>query len=106
MKAAMRWVLLVALTALPAAADSHPFSVHDMLAMDRLYDAQLSPSGELLVFALRSTDLEANRGKTDLWLVGADGSGLRQLTTHPAGEYNPRWATDGESIFFLSSRSD
>ncbi len=106
MKLVVRWVVLLAVAAAPAAADTHPFSVHDMLAMDRLSDAQLSPCGGMIVFVLRTTDLEANRGRTDLWLVGADGEGLRRLTTHSAGDFNPRWSADGESIFFLSDRSD
>ncbi len=87
------------------AGETHPFSVHDMLAMDRISDPQVSPDGSLVVFGLRTTDLEANRGRSDLWLVGTDGTGLRQLTTSTAGEWNARWAPDGKSIYFLSTRS-
>jgi dipeptidyl aminopeptidase/acylaminoacyl peptidase len=54
---------------------------------------------------LRATDLDANRGRTDLWLVGVDGNGLRQLTTHEAGDFNPRWGAGGAAVWFLSSRS-
>jgi len=86
-------------------ADTHPFSVHDMLAMDRIGDSQVAPDGRQIVFTLRQTDLEANRGRTDLWLVHIDGSGLRRLTSHPAGDSNPRWVPDGRIIYFLSSRS-
>jgi dipeptidyl aminopeptidase/acylaminoacyl peptidase len=85
--------------------ETHPFSVHDMLAMDRISDPQVSPDGERIVFVLRKTDLEADRGRTDLWLVGADGSGLRQLTTHEASDFNPRWGVDGRTILFISTRS-
>ncbi|MFQ5791041.1 MAG: TolB family protein, partial [Acidobacteriota bacterium] len=88
------------------AAETHPFSIHDMLAMDRISDPQISPDGGEAVFVLRTTDLEANRGRTDLWVIGTDGSGLRQLTTHPASDFNPRWAPDGKSMYFLSSRFD
>ena len=84
---------------------THSFSVHDMLAMDRLSDPHVSPDGKWIVFVLRETDLEANKGRTDLWLVGTDGTALRQLTTHSEGDSNPRWAPDGNSIFFLSNRS-
>ena len=84
---------------------THPFSVHDMLAMDRLSDPQVSPDGKWIVFVLRETDLEANKGRTDLWLVGTDGTALRQLTTHSEGDSNPRWTPDGKSLFFLSNRS-
>ena len=84
---------------------THPFSVHDMLAMDRLSDPQVSPDGKWIVFVLRETDLEANKGRTDLWLVGADGTGLRRLTSHSEGDVNPRWAPDDKAIWFLSTRS-
>ena len=95
---------LTAVVVLTAAAESHPFSVRDMLAMDRISDPQLSPDGRRIVFVVRETDLEANRGRTDLWVVGIDGSGSRRLTSDPAGDSNPRWAPDGASIYFLSTR--
>ncbi|MFQ5677050.1 MAG: S9 family peptidase, partial [bacterium] len=85
--------------------ESHPFSVHDMLAMDRVSGPQISPDGKLAAFVLRKTDLEANQGRTDIWLVSTDGSGLRQLTTNPASDFHPRWSTDGKNIWFLSTRS-
>ena len=88
----------------PATA-SHPFSVHDMLAMDRIGDPHVSPDGKWVVFTLRSTDLEANRGRTDLWLISIDGHGLRQLTSHPASDFSSSWAPDCQSIYFLSTRS-
>ena len=88
------------------AAETHPFSIHDMLAMDRISDPQVSPDGTRVVFGLRSTDLEANRGRSDLWSVGIDGADLRRLTSHPTGESNPRFHPDGGSLFFLSSRSE
>ena len=85
---------------------THPFSIHDMLAMDQLSDPQVSPDGKWIVFVLRETDLEANKGRTDLWLIGSDGTALRRLTSHPAGDYNPLWAPDGKSVWFISTRSD
>jgi dipeptidyl aminopeptidase/acylaminoacyl peptidase len=87
-----------------AAAESHPFSVHDMLAMDRISDAQVSPDGGQAAFVLRTTDLAANRGRTDLWLLDVKTKAVRRLTTHEAGDTNPRWAADGKSLFFLSTR--
>ncbi|HKQ47710.1 MAG TPA: S9 family peptidase [Phycisphaerae bacterium] len=87
------------------AAEPHPFSIHDMLAMERISDHHVSPDGKRIVFVLRTTDLEANKGRTDLWLVDADGSNLRRLTTHPDADNNPRWSPDGQSILFLSTRS-
>lgn len=89
----------------PAGTPTHPFSVHDMLAMDRISDPQVSPDGKQIAFVVSRTDLENNRRRTDLWLVGTDGSGLRRLTSREAGENSPRWGTDGRSVWFLSNRS-
>jgi dipeptidyl aminopeptidase/acylaminoacyl peptidase len=86
--------------------ETHPFSVHDMLAMDRLSDPQVSPDGKWIAFVLRKTDLEENKGRTDIWLIGTDGKNLRRLTTHPDSDTNPRWAPDSRSLYFLSTRSD
>jgi len=84
---------------------THPFSVHDMLVMDRLSDPQVSPDGKWVVFVLRKTDLEDNIGRTDLWMSRTDGTELCRLTTHPKADTNPRWAPDSESIYFVSGRS-
>ena len=95
----------VASLAAEPAGQTHLFSVHDMLAMDRISDPQVSPDGKWIVFVLRKTDLEANVGRTDLWLVGTDGKGLRRLTSHLLEDFNPCWAPDGKTVWFISGRS-
>jgi dipeptidyl aminopeptidase/acylaminoacyl peptidase len=87
------------------AIETHPFSVTDMLAMDRIGDAQVSPDGRWVAFTLRSTDYEANRGRTDVWVAATDGSEIRQLTTDEASDSGARWMPDGDDLVFLSSRS-
>jgi len=84
---------------------THPFSVRDMLAMDRVTDPQVAPDGKFVVFAVRRTDLDANSGRTHLWIVSTDGTGLRQLTSSPESDSNPRWSPDGRTVWFVSSRS-
>ncbi len=102
----MRLLALPALLllALPAAAqDTHPFSVHDMLAMQRISDPSVSPDGRHVAFTVRDTDLEANRGRTDVWLLALDGGQPRRLTSDPASDGNARWL-DARTLVFLSSR--
>ena len=98
--------LCLTLRCAQAADATHPFTVHDMLAMDRISDVQASPDGKRFVFTVRVTDLEANKGRTDLWLINLDGTGLRRLTTHAAGSNSPRWSPDGQAVYFLSGRSE
>lgn len=91
------------LAALPlAAADPRPFTVQDLLAMQRISEPTPSPTGDRVVFTVRTRDQAADRYRADLWIVGADGSGLRQLTSHEANETNPIWSPDGATIYFLS----
>jgi len=105
MRSSLALVLLLTL-ALPAgAAETHPFSIHDMLAMDRISDPRVSPDGTQVAFTVRATDLEANRGRLDLYLAAMDGSRVRRLTSHEAADSQPRWSADGRSLFFVSTRS-
>ena len=97
--------LIVPPWAIPQAQETHPFSVHDMLAMERLSDPQIAPDGSVVALAVRTTDLAANRGRTDLWSAPVDGGAPRRLTTHEAADFHPRWAPDGRDLFFLSTRS-
>nr|XP_061804844.1 dipeptidyl-peptidase 5-like [Nerophis lumbriciformis] len=90
-----------------AAAEPRAFDVRDLVMFERLSDPQPSPNGRWVAFTVRSTDLEADKGRTDIWLVPSDGSAApRRLTENPAADYSPRWAVDGLSLFFLSTRSE
>ena len=97
--------LLPILAALPLAAATHPFSVHDMLAMDRISDPQPSPDGRRVAFTVRVTDLEADLGRRDVWLAAVDGSRSRRLTANEADDHQARWSPDGRHLYFLSTRS-
>ena len=101
-------VLMIAVALVPGAAhadaDSHPFNARDLWSMERLSGPVVSPAGDRVAFVVRTTDFEANRGRTDIWSVGVDGEGLRQLTRDPASDFSPIWAPDG-SLLFLSTRS-
>jgi dipeptidyl aminopeptidase/acylaminoacyl peptidase len=87
------------------AAETHPFSIHDMLAMDRISDPRVSPDGKVVAFAVSVTDLEKNKRRSDLYLAAVDGSWVRRLTTHDAGDTQPRWSRDGKTVYFVSTRS-
>ena len=68
--------VILACSAPLAAAETHPFSIHDMLAMDRISDAQVSPDGTQVAF-VRPDDRPRGepRRATDLWLARRDGEG-------------------------------
>ncbi|MDH3778854.1 MAG: S9 family peptidase, partial [Gammaproteobacteria bacterium] len=55
---------------------------------------------------MRKTDMEAGKGRYDLWLTTIDGKVTRQLTTHEANETDPAWSADGKHVYFLSARDE
>jgi dipeptidyl aminopeptidase/acylaminoacyl peptidase len=92
----------------PAAVPSgprHSFTVDDMLSFDRASELATSPDGKLVAFTVGTPDVEANKQVKDIWLVATDGSFTRRLTSHPATDVSARFAPDGKSLYFLSSRS-
>ncbi|MBL8859693.1 MAG: S9 family peptidase [Planctomycetes bacterium] len=76
-----------------------------MLAMERISDPVVSPDAKQVLFTVRETDIEANKGRTDLWVTDLDGGNLRRLTSDPANDSSGRWSPDGKSVLFLSTRS-
>ncbi|MEO7774005.1 MAG: S9 family peptidase [Steroidobacteraceae bacterium] len=96
--------LLMSAQSMPAPT---PFTPDDLVRVKRLSDPQVAPDGHRVVYTLRTSDMEANKGSTDLWLADTNMplAAPRKLTTHAAGDASARWSSDGREIYFLSSRS-
>ncbi len=97
-------VVVALVLAAPGLAGARPFTVHDLVAMQRVADPQPSPDGSRVAFVVTTMDLEKNGGRKDLWLATLDGSTVTRLTTHPANDWAPRWV-GAHTLYFLSTRS-
>ncbi|MBX9615915.1 MAG: S9 family peptidase [Caulobacteraceae bacterium] len=105
---------VVLLSALPALAEAPvtggqsaeaAFTYSDMLAANRLSDPRVSPDGRHVVYAVRATDMAANRGVTSLFIQDLNGQGEpRRLAISDGGANTARWGSDG-ALYFLSGRS-
>jgi dipeptidyl aminopeptidase/acylaminoacyl peptidase len=82
------------------------FTVEDLLRLKSVSDPQASPDGRYVVYVVREMDMEANKGRTDLWLLDLTQKNAQpqRLTTDPASDTSPRWAPDSRTLYFLSTR--
>ena len=58
-----------------------------------------------MAYNVTTTDLAANRRRTDLWLAPRDGSAaLRRLSTDSLGGRSADWSPDGTKLAYITSR--
>lgn len=58
-----------------------------------------SPDGSKIAFA------SAREGSLDVYVMDADGSGTRRLTTGPSNETEPAWSPDGSQIAYQNDQN-
>src|SRR5580692_7589062 len=90
-----------------AVEPTQPFSVQDMVRMERISEVAVAPDGKRVAYTQRSTDMEANKGRTGIWLLdtGKRGATPLRLTDGSANASAAQWSMDGRFIYFLSNRS-
>jgi dipeptidyl aminopeptidase/acylaminoacyl peptidase len=101
------WLCLALLAPVSAFAVTHPFNVDDLVRLNRLSEPVISPDENYIVFTQRETDMDADRGRTDLWLLNLKQANARptRITSHPENDSSAQWSADGRFIYFLSSRT-
>lgn len=98
----------IALGILSSDAMARPMTETDLVMMKRLSAVAASPDGNMIAYQLRETDLAANKGKTDLYMLKLGTAGAQPVmfaSTPDKNEHDPAFAPDGKSIYYISNQS-
>jgi len=104
-----RWMGVFAFTLasgamLSAQTARRPLSLDDLGAMKEVRDPQCSPDGRAVAFVVSTTDVKEDKTHAHIWMVGADGTSERQVTSSQDSESAPKFSPDGKYLSFTSSR--
>ena len=80
--------------------ESDQMTPEALWAMSRISGYQASPDGKHVVFQMGYYSVEENKSHQVLWMMNADGSEQKQLTTDAENETDAQWLDD-ETIAFL-----
>ncbi|WP_420141340.1 prolyl oligopeptidase family serine peptidase [Sphingomonas sp.] len=101
--------LLAALAVLAStSALARPFTPQDMVMLSRVGAPVVSPDGRWMVWQQRETDLDGNRGRSDLWrldLSARNAAPVKFASLAQANETDPMFGPDGQ-LYFLSDRGE
>jgi len=88
------------------AQQKSPLELTDIFNLEYVSEPQISPDGSQVVYIRNFKDIMTDRNLSNLWLVNADGSNNRPLTTGNHNVGAPRWSHDGTKIAYLSNAED
>jgi len=101
-----RFLLFCVLASTWLAAGQSPevFQPQDVFQLEYASNPQISPDGKKVVYVRNFMDVMTDKPLSNLWMVEADGSNHRPLTTGNQNDRSPQWSADGERLVYVSNQ--
>jgi dipeptidyl aminopeptidase/acylaminoacyl peptidase len=101
----LRTLSILAITCtLALRAERTPLTAMDVFELELATSPQISADGKRIVYTRESADVMTDKRYSNLWMVRADGTDHRPLTSGKYRDTNPIWSEDGNQITFISDR--
>jgi dipeptidyl aminopeptidase/acylaminoacyl peptidase len=81
------------------------FEIADFYRCAAVGAPNVSKNGMRVAFSVKRYELEAGKSGSVIWMMGPDGSNLRQMTSAEHNDTDPRLSPDGAQLLFVSDRS-
>ena len=88
------------------AGGKRAFEIADYYRTTMVGSPTVSSDGSKVAFAVTRYELEAGESWSEIWMVGAEGSGLRQMTRGRHHDSSPVFSPDGKNLLFVSDRGE
>ncbi|MBC7788408.1 MAG: PD40 domain-containing protein [Anaerolineae bacterium] len=79
-----------------------PITFEDFVAVRGVSDPQLSPDGRLVLYGVRTADVDANRRTTRTFIQPFSGGVARQFPNDSLSVAEARWSPDGRRISYIA----
>ena len=86
-------------------AGKRAFEIADFYRCAAVGAPALSKDGLHVAVAVRHYTLETGKSWSEIWILHADGTDLRQMTTGEHNDTDPKFSPDGSKLLFQSDRS-
>ena len=74
--------------------------------MGRIGEFAVSPDGSQVVYSVTDYTIDENKGFSRLYVMNADGSNLKCITSGNFSQYSPTWTSKGKIVYMTAESGD